>query len=203
MGKAAARIAASVFALFLFLTAGILSLVETTPAEELPEDIQAMVGAFQPLPGVNVVDGIGRMTPVHTTGITSPFGWRIHPIYHTRKLHKGVDLGAAMGTPIYATRDGVVTVATYDSSAGNYVVIDHGDSYRSIYMHMIYYIVGVGDSIAQGQVIGYVGDTGDATGPHLHFGVTYNGAYVDPMDYIDLSKTPEDSGGGQTGEDGN
>jgi murein DD-endopeptidase MepM/ murein hydrolase activator NlpD len=99
-------------------------------------------------------------------------------------MHKGVDLGAAKGTPIYASRSGVVTVATYHATAGNYVTINHQDGYRSTYMHMTHYVVKVGQYVYAGQLIGYVGSTGRSTGPHLHFGILYGDGYVDPMLYI-------------------
>ena len=99
-------------------------------------------------------------------------------------MHKGVDLNGAKGSPIYASRSGYVTTATYHYTAGNYVVINHGDGYSSVYMHMTHFVVNVGDYVKAGEVIGYVGSTGRCTGPHLHFGISYNGTYVNPMDYI-------------------
>ena len=100
-------------------------------------------------------------------------------------MHNGVDLACAEGTPIYASRGGVVSVASYqEDGAGNYVQINHGDGYSSIYMHIIYYVVSTGDYVAAGQVIGYVGSTGLSDGNHLHFGISYNGTYVNPMEYI-------------------
>ncbi len=132
----------------------------------------------------NVVDGITWYVPTINYRITSKFGYRIHPIYGDWRMHKGIDMAAATGTPIYATRTGVVTVATSHWSAGNYVNINHGDGYTSIYMHMTRYVVKVGDYVSAGQLIGYVGSTGGSTGPHLHFGIAYNGSYVDPLKYI-------------------
>lgn len=116
--------------------------------------------------------------------VASPFGPRIHPIYGDLRDHNGVDLGVELGTPIFAVRDGTVAAAAYDDSSGNYVVIDHQDGYRSSYLHMAFYIVGAGDTVSAGQIIGYVGSTGDSTGPHLHLGLTYNGSYLDPLAYI-------------------
>ena len=126
----------------------------------------------------------GWLTPVSGYTITSPFGMRVHPIYGTWTMHYGVDMACNEGTPIYATRSGTVISATYNDSCGNYVQIDHGDGFRSIYMHMTYYVVLPGDEVSQGQLIGYVGSTGDSTGPHLHFGISYNGNYVNPMNYL-------------------
>jgi murein DD-endopeptidase MepM/ murein hydrolase activator NlpD len=99
-------------------------------------------------------------------------------------MHKGVDLAAPKGTPIYATRSGYVNVATYHSTAGNYVTINHRDGFTSVYMHMTHYVVSPGQEVKAGQLIGYVGSTGRSTGPHLHFGIHYKGEYVNPMDYI-------------------
>ena len=134
-----------------------------------------------------VVGGISWKVPISYTAFTSPFGWRIHPISGTSKFHYGVDLAAPTGRPIYATRSGTVDTAAYQAGgAGNYVQINHGDGYRSIYMHMTHYIVYPGQYVSQGQVIGYCGSTGGSTGPHLHFGISYNGSYVNPANYISI-----------------
>ena len=132
----------------------------------------------------NTVGGISWKVPIKYTAFTSPYGWRTHPISGTRKFHYGVDLAAPTGRPIYATRSGTVDTATYGSSAGYYVQINHGDGYKSIYMHMTHYIVKRGQHVTQGQVIGYCGSTGGSTGPHLHFGISYRGSYVNPANYI-------------------
>ena len=128
----------------------------------------------------------GWKVPINYTAMTSAYGWRIHPIYGTRKFHYGVDLAAPTGTPIYATRSGTVSTASYNGSAGYYVQINHGDGFRSIYMHMTHYVVSAGQNVSQGQVIGYCGSTGGSTGPHLHFGISYNGSYVNPANYIPI-----------------
>ena len=140
----------------------------------------------------NKVNGVTWYTPCDYNRISSTFVMRMHPIYHYWKMHNGVDF--AIGhTPIYATRAGVVTVATSweDSSAGYYVVIDHGDGFRSVYMHMCKRAyVRVGDYVKAGQEIGCVGSTGASTGNHLHFGIQmYNPAkgkyeYVNPLQYV-------------------
>ena len=128
--------------------------------------------------------GEGWLCPVPWYVLTSPFGWRIHPIYGDSRFHSGVDLACSEGTPIYATRSGQVTAASWNGSMGYYVQINHGDGYASIYMHMTHYVVSSGDYVSQGEVIGYVGSTGDSTGDHLHFGISYYGEYVNPMEYI-------------------
>jgi murein DD-endopeptidase MepM/ murein hydrolase activator NlpD len=125
------------------------------------------------------------ITPVPYYTLTSPFGMRLHPILGIWRMHNGVDLACAEGTPIYASRGGLVEVAAYQADgAGNYIQINHGDGFRSIYMHMTHYIVQQGQYVAPGQIIGYVGNTGLSKGAHLHFGISYQGTYVNPMEYI-------------------
>ena len=141
--------------------------VTETPAPEIPESDSEWV------------------TPVPYYTLTSPFGMRLHPILGIYRMHNGVDLACAAGTPIYASRGGLVEVAGYQADgAGNYIQLNHGDGFRSIYMHMTNYIVKQGAYVAPGQIIGYVGNTGLSKGNHLHFGISYNGTYVNPMEYI-------------------
>ncbi len=130
--------------------------------------------------------GITWLVPVNYTRFSSPYGYRIHPVYGTWRFHAGVDLAAASGTPIVASRAGRVKYATYDSSSGYYVTLDHLDGFETKYLHMTHYVVAAGDYVSAGQVIGYVGSTGTSTGPHLHFGVYYNGSSVNPANYINF-----------------
>ena len=118
--------------------------------------------------------------------ITSPFGMRHNPVTGKYSSHSGVDFGAGQGTSIYACKSGTVTVAGYAEAWGYYVTINHGDGYSTLYAHMTNYTVSTGDYVAQGDVIGYVGSTGWSTGPHLHLSVLYNGAYVNPMNYVSM-----------------
>ena len=120
----------------------------------------------------------------YSTGVTCAYGPRVHPINGNKSFHYGVDLAAGMNTEIYATKSGTVTGATYGEANGYYVTINHGDGYSSIYAHMTNYVVSAGDSVKQGQLIGYVGTTGWSTGPHLHFEVYVNGATQSPMSYF-------------------
>lgn len=115
--------------------------------------------------------------------ITSPYGWRIHPIRHTKIFHAGIDIGVPMGTPIHALKDGTVIYASWMSGYGNVVMIDHGDLI-SLYAHNSSLTVQVGDSVKGGQVISYSGSTGNSTGPHLHFEIRLpDGNTIDPMPY--------------------
>ena len=137
--------------------------------------------------GTSIPSGGGNwIRPCSYVYMSSPFGFRQSPTTGASTYHQGVDLAAPAGTPIYASRSGVVTTATYSNSAGYYVTINHGDGFSSIYMHMTNYVVRSGAAVSQGQLIGYVGSTGISTGNHLHFGISYNGAYVNPCAYVSL-----------------
>jgi len=120
--------------------------------------------------------------PYHT--LTSVFGMRQNPETGEWHMHEGIDMACAEGTPIYASRGGLVEYAVYSPSAGNFVQINHGDGYRSIYMHMTHYIVSSGQYVQAGQTIGYVGNTGASRGNHLHFGISYNGVYINPYAFV-------------------
>ena len=128
----------------------------------------------------------GWLRPCSYVKLTSPFGYRDSPTAGASTYHQGVDLAAPQGTPVYASRAGRVTVAGYGSAAGYYVTINHLDGFSSIYMHLNNYVVSSGQTVSAGQLIGYVGNSGIATGYHLHFGIAYNGAYVNPASYVNL-----------------
>jgi murein DD-endopeptidase MepM/ murein hydrolase activator NlpD len=115
--------------------------------------------------------------------ITSEFGWRYHPIYHTQKYHSGVDIGASYGASIVAADGGTIITAGSVSGYGNCVVINHGNGITTLYGHMSSIAVSVGQKVSKGQTIGYVGSTGNSTGPHLHWEVTVNGVRQNPLNY--------------------
>lgn len=123
--------------------------------------------------------------------LRSRFGYRIHPIFKTRRLHTGVDLAARTGTPIYASGDGVISYYKWQSGYGNKVEIQHVNGYETAYGHMSRFAEGlsVGSRVRQGQIVGYVGSTGQSTGPHLHFEIKINGNLVDPLSV----KLPKDN----------
>lgn len=116
--------------------------------------------------------------------ITSGFGGRSSPTEGASSNHKGIDIGASSGSDIVAPADGTVTISTYSYSAGNYIMINHGGGVSTVYMHCSKLLVSVGETVKKGQVIAKVGSTGYSTGPHLHFGVRVNGAYVNPSQYV-------------------
>ena len=116
--------------------------------------------------------------------ITSPFGWRIHPILGGRRLHTGIDLGSATGQPIHAAANGTVILAESWGGYGRTVVVDHGGGLSTLYAHQSSIAVSVGEEVLAGDVVGYIGCSGFCTGPHLHFEVREVGAPVDPMLYL-------------------
>lgn len=116
--------------------------------------------------------------------ITSPYGYRIHPVYKTKKFHAGIDIGAGYGSNIIAAEAGTVSTATYGSGYGKYVVINHGSGITTLYAHCSSLLVNVGDKVSRGQVIAKVGSTGVSTGNHLHFEVRINGSTTDPLSYV-------------------
>lgn len=129
-------------------------------------------GYLWPLPGYSM--------------ITSPFGYRNHPIYGVSRMHTGIDIsgGSVYGKPIVASRAGTVITATSHYSYGNYVIISHGDGYSTLYAHCSRLNVSVGQTVSQGQTIAFVGNSGDSTGPHLHFEVRKGTTPVNPLSYV-------------------
>ncbi len=118
------------------------------------------------------------------TRVSDDYGPRMHPILHVKQFHNGVDFAAPKGTKIYAAYDGKVVAATYSSSMGNYVMIDHGSGLFTIYMHASKLYVSKGDIVVAGEHIAGVGSTGRSTGNHLHFSVRLNGEYQSPWNYL-------------------
>jgi murein DD-endopeptidase MepM/ murein hydrolase activator NlpD len=116
--------------------------------------------------------------------VTSPYGYRIHPIFGTKKLHTGIDIAAGSGTPIAAAGSGRVILAETYGGYGRAVVIDHGGGLATLYAHQSSIAVSVGQRVNRGDTIGYVGCSGSCTGPHLHFETRESGARVDPMKYL-------------------
>ena len=135
-------------------------------------DMLAAIPAIQPVANKN----LSRMA--------SGYGYRIHPIYKTRKFHYGMDFSAKTGTPIYATGDGKISkVRRSRRGYGNHVIIDHGYGYKTLYAHMSKYIVKKGQKIKRGEVIGYIGSTGTSVAPHLHYEVHKDGRKINPVNF--------------------
>ena len=118
------------------------------------------------------------------TRISDDYGYRIHPTLGVQQFHNGVDMAAPGGSPILAAYDGKVVAADYNSTMGNYIMIDHGDNLYTIYMHASALYVSKGTEVSKGDKIAAVGTTGRSTGNHLHFSVRLNGSYVNPWSYL-------------------
>jgi murein DD-endopeptidase MepM/ murein hydrolase activator NlpD len=133
-------------------------------------------------------DGAGgsgaMMWPTDATEITSPYGWRTHPIFGTSRYHSGIDIGADYGDSVRAADSGVVIYADWMGGYGKAVIVDHGNGISSLYGHNSELLVVEGQKVRKGEVISRVGSTGYSTGPHLHFEVRQNGSPVNPMDYL-------------------
>ena len=122
----------------------------------------------------------------------SGFGYRIHPIYKTRKMHTGIDLTAPTGTRVYATGDGKIVKAGMSKGGyGNRIIIDHGFGYKTVYAHLSKILVRVGKKVKRGELIGLVGSTGVSTAPHLHYEVRINNKPVNPINYYFNDITPD------------
>ena len=134
--------------------------------------------------GATWVQGSGQLAAPVVAPITSDFGWRIHPIYGTRRLNAGTDFGVDEGTPVHAADGGVVVEAGWVSGYGYTVIIDHGNGMSTLYAHNSEVAVSPGQTVSKGQVVSYSGNTGGSTGPHLHFEVRINGEPTDPMGYL-------------------
>ena len=131
--------------------------------------------------GDKIIPSVGTGTWAWPTNqgytISSPYGWRVDPINGSRSLHTGVDIaGTGYGSPVYAGDNGVVITSEMHGSYGNYIIINHNNGYYTSYAHMSKLIAQVGDTVGKGQIIGLVGATGRATGPHLHYEAWYGGA---------------------------
>jgi murein DD-endopeptidase MepM/ murein hydrolase activator NlpD len=143
--------------------------------------MMASIPAIQPIPNKDLKH------------LASGYGWRIHPVYKVEKFHSGMDFTAPVGTEIHATGNGVVVkVEPYGNGYGNNVVINHGYGYETVYAHMSKFAVHVGQKIQRGDLLGYVGNTGTSTGPHLHYEVRKNGNPVNPANFYYNDLTPDE-----------
>lgn len=136
------------------------------------------------------VTSSGWGLPVSSVSVSSPYGWRANPWGNgPSEFHEGIDLVGASGTSIYASKAGTVATTGYDASAGNYVIINHGDGYYSYYLHLSSFAVSTGQSVGQGSLVGGMGTTGGSTGVHLHFGIATSGnwsGFVDPAPLLGI-----------------
>ena len=128
--------------------------------------------------------------PLEGASLTSGYGMRIHPVLGGRRAHKGVDLAQPVGTPVYATADGVISKAEWFSSYGLFISVEHGGNIQTRFGHLSRLNVAAGQQVHKGDLIGYVGSTGRSTGPHLHYEVRINGLAVNPVPYMQGNSQP-------------
>ena len=153
------------------------------------EDITDMVKNKEKL--LKAIPAIQPVSNKNLNRVASGFGYRVDPLYKDYRLHAGLDFAAPSGTPIYATADGVVQAAGFNTDGyGNKVVINHGYGYQTLYGHMVRVKARVGQRVKRGEVIGYIGSTGKSTGPHCHYEVIKRGTKVDPVYYFYNDLTP-------------
>jgi murein DD-endopeptidase MepM/ murein hydrolase activator NlpD len=152
-------------------------------------DITDMVKNKEKL--LKAIPAIQPVSNKNLNRVASGFGYRVDPLYKDYRLHAGLDFAAPSGTPIYATADGVVQAAGFNTDGyGNKVVISHGYGYQTLYGHMVRVKAKVGQRVKRGEVIGYIGSTGKSTGPHCHYEVIKRGTKVDPVYYFYNDLTP-------------
>ena len=151
--------------------------------EKLAKDKEKLLAAIPAIQPVQHKD---------LTRVASGYGMRIHPILKYRKMHNGMDFTAPKGTPIYATGDGVVTKASRGSGFGKVIYIDHGFGYMTKYAHLSKFNTRKGKRVKRGDIIGYVGNTGLSSGPHLHYEVHKNGKPINPVNFYHGDLSPEE-----------
>lgn len=160
-----------------------VSLDELQTLSKNKERLSTAIPAFWPIDRSLLRNGIGS------------FGWRIHPLYHSRKFHKGIDLAGNVGDPIYATGDATVeSIDTRNSTRGygRQILLNHEFGYKTRYAHLNRILVKPGDKVVRGQLIGELGRSGGVTGPHLHYEVIHQGTVVNPINYFNKNMSPEE-----------
>ncbi len=154
------------------------------------QDIRTLLQKCTPQIRKMLLENIPRGYPSKTRRVTSEFGFRMHPIYHEERFHHGIDFGGATGTPVVATADGIVIYAGFSKGGyGNVVIIAHNFGFQTLYGHMQSDLaVKTGDFVKKGTCIGYLGNSGRSTGPHLHYEIKYLRNSVDPASFLTASQ---------------
>jgi len=159
--------------------------IEVQSYDELKNMIDDRIDAWASRPAIQPISN-KQLDRLHLT-----YGSRLHPIFHVIKDHKGLDFAASVGTPVYATGDGKVGMAYVSDSYGNVIYLDHGHDFETRYAHLSRFNIKAGDKVKRGQVIGFVGTTGNSKAPHLHYEVLFKGHHINPINFFqrDLSNT--------------
>jgi len=133
-----------------------------------------------------ILQNIPNGYPIKYIGVSSKFGWRMHPILHKREFHPGIDLRAKMNTPIYATADAIVEYANYHKTSGygRLIILDHNFGFKTLFGHLNKIVVHSGDFVKKGDLIGYTGNSGLSNGPHLHYEIRYVGMILNPLPFL-------------------
>lgn len=184
----------------LSMTSSQIAVATTKKYDELKKQIYIQSKSYDELVKLasnqeEMLKHIPAIQPILNRNLTrtaSGFGWRIDPVYRTRRFHEGMDFTAPVGTDIYATGNGTVRLAGWRQGYGNCVEINHGFGYLTLYGHMHQIKVRAGQKVSRGDVIGKVGSTGKSTGPHLHYEVHYKGKVMNPQQYYFLDLSPEE-----------
>jgi len=184
----------------LNMTSSQIAVATTKKYDELKKQIYIQSKSYDELVKLasnqeEMLKHIPAIQPILNRNLTrtaSGFGWRIDPVYRTRRFHEGMDFTAPVGTDIYATGNGTVRLAGWRQGYGNCVEINHGFGYLTLYGHMHQIKVRAGQKVSRGDVIGKVGSTGKSTGPHLHYEVHYKGKVMNPQQYYFLDLSPEE-----------
>ncbi|CAN1212981.1 Peptidase M23 [Tumidithrix helvetica PCC 7403] len=161
-----------------------LELAEDRLAQDSRQITSLILAKAQTAPGIMIMPGTGQLMYPTVGEVTSPFGWRMHPILGYDRFHSGMDFGADYGSMIYASDRGTVIYAGWYGGYGNAVIVDHGNGLTTLYGHCSELFVNEGQTVQKGQPISAVGSTGFSTGPHLHFEVRANGEPVDPAQFL-------------------
>lgn len=160
--------------------------VQSKSYDEIAELVQSKEEMMKCIPAIQPI------LNKDLTRVASGFGWRTDPVYHTGRMHEGMDFTAPTGTDVFATGNGRVVSAGWEQGYGNSIKIDHGFGYETFYAHLSAIYVTVGRQVVRGEVIGAVGNTGKSTGPHLHYEVHQKGVPVNPQNFYFLDLTPEE-----------
>ena len=152
--------------------------VEVQSFDELNKMVQQRMDMWASRPAIQPISN-KQLDKLHMT-----YGSRFHPIFHVYMDHKGLDFTASTGTPVYATGDGKITMSYFSGSYGNVLYVDHGYDYETRYAHLSGFAVKAGDVVKRGQVIGYVGSTGNSVSSHLHYEVLYKGQHTNPINFF-------------------
>jgi len=152
--------------------------VEVQSYEEIEDILNDKLVAWVTRPAIQPVSNT-ELERLHLT-----YGLRLHPIFNVMKDHKGLDFAAPTGTPVYATGDGKISMSYFSESYGNVIYIDHGHDFETRYAHLSQFAVKPGENVKRGQIIGYVGNTGNSVSSHLHYEVLISGHHVNPINFF-------------------